>query len=134
MYINKTNGEYMNVKELILYIFFGVLTTLVNILVYLFFARIILANYLVSNILAWFFSVLFAYVTNRIWVFESKNKNIIKECSLFFGGRLFSGVVDTVLMFIFIDIFCVGDFISKIIIQVIVVILNYVLSKVVIFK
>ena len=77
---------------------------------------------------------MFAYVTNRIWVFESKNNNILRECSLFFGGRLFSGVVDTALMFVFIEILGVGDFISKIVIQIIVVILNYVLSKVVIFK
>lgn len=76
-------------KELILYIIFGVLTTLVNILVYYFFTKIILVNYIISNILAWVFSVFFAYVTNRIWVFESKNDNIIKECFLFFGGRLF---------------------------------------------
>lgn len=121
-------------KELILYIIFGVLTTLVNILVYYFFTKIILVNYIISNILAWVFSVFFAYVTNRIWVFESKNDNIIKECFLFFGGRLFSGVVDTGLMYLFIDILSIGDFISKIVIQVIVVVLNYVLSKLVVFK
>lgn len=121
-------------KELILYIIFGVLTTLVNIIVYFFFAKIVLINYLISNILAWFFSVLFAYVTNRIWVFESRNDNIFKECILFFGGRLFSGVVDTGLMYLFIDILSIGDFISKIVIQVIVVILNYVISKLVVFK
>lgn len=121
-------------KELILYIIFGVLTTLVNILVYYFFTKIILVNYIISNILAWVFSVFFAYVTNRIWVFESKNENIIKECFLFFGGRLFSGVVDTGLMYLFIDILSIGDFISKIVIQVIVVVLNYVLSKLVVFK
>ena len=121
-------------KELILYIIFGVLTTLVNILVYYFFTKIILVNYIISNILAWVFSVFFAYVTNIIWVFESKNDNIIKECFLFFGGRLFSGVVDTGLMYLFIDILSIGDFISKIVIQVIVVVLNYVLSKLVVFK
>lgn len=121
-------------KELVLYIIFGVLTTLVNIIVYFFFAKIVLINYLISNILAWFFSVLFAYVTNRIWVFESRNDNIFKECILFFGGRLFSGVVDTGLMYLFIDILSIGDFISKIVIQVIVVILNYVISKLVVFK
>ena len=105
-----------------------------NILVYYFFTKIILVNYIISNILAWVFSVFFAYVTNRIWVFESKNDNIIKECFLFFGGRLFSGVVDTGLMYLFIDILSIGDFISKIVIQVIVVVLNYVLSKLVVFK
>jgi len=121
-------------KELLLYVVFGVLTTLVNIVVYFIFARLFGINYLISNIIAWVLSVLFAYVTNRIWVFESKSTNIIKEMSLFFGGRIFSGVVDTGLMYLFIDILSIGDFISKIVIQVIVVILNYVISKVIVFK
>lgn len=121
-------------KELVMYVIFGVLTTLVNILVYWVFADFLGVNYLISNIMAWVLSVLFAYVTNRIWVFESTNDNIIKEMTLFFGGRLFSGVVDTALMYIFIDILFIGDFISKIIIQVIVVILNYILSKLVVFR
>ena len=121
-------------KELIMYFIFGVLTTVVNFVVYLLFARFLNVNYLISNVLAWFFSVLFAYVTNRIWVFESKSSNILKEMSLFFGGRIFSGVVDTALMYLLIDILAVGDVISKIIIQVIVVILNYVISKIIVFK
>lgn len=121
-------------REIILYVIFGVLTTLVNFVTYFFFVRFLNINYLISNVLAWFFSVLFAYVTNKIWVFESKNKNILREMSLFFGGRLFSGVVDTGLMYVLIDILSVGDLISKIIIQVIVVILNYVISKIIVFK
>lgn len=121
-------------NELILYVVFGILTTLVNIAVYLFFAKLCGINYLISNILAWIFSVLFAYVTNRIWVFESKSSDILKEMSLFFTSRLFSGIVDTGLMYLFIDILLIGDFISKIIIQVIVVILNYVASKFIVFK
>ena len=121
-------------RELFLYIFFGVLTTLVNIAVYLFFTRLLGVNYLISNILAWTLSVLFAYVTNRIWVFESRNNDILKEMALFFAGRIFSGVVDTGLMWLLIDVLFVGDAISKIIVQVIVVVLNYVLSKAVVFK
>ena len=57
-------------KELILYLIFGILTTIVNIVVYLIFAKFLNIDYIISNIFAWFFSVLFAYVTNRIWVFE----------------------------------------------------------------
>ena len=121
-------------RELFLYIFFGVLTTLVNIAVYLFFTRLLCVNYLISNILAWALSVLFAYVTNRIWVFESRNNDILKEMALFFAGRIFSGVVDTGLMWLLIDVLFVGDAISKIIVQVIVVVLNYVFSKAVVFK
>lgn len=121
-------------KELFLYVIFGILTTLVNIAVYLFFAKILGVNYLISNVLAWFFSVLFAYVTNRIYVFESNSENIFKEIVLFFSGRLFSGLIDTALMFIFIDLLLMSDTISKVIIQVIVVVLNYVISKFIVFK
>lgn len=121
-------------RELFLYVVFGTLTFFVNILVYFFFEGVLGVNYIISNILAWFFSVLFAYVTNRIWVFESKSTNILKEMSLFFGGRIFSGVVDTGLMYLFIDIMSLGDTFSKIVVQIIVVILNYVFSKLIVFK
>lgn len=120
-------------KELFWYVVFGVLTTAVNIVVYYIFSRLGV-NYLISNVLAWFFSVLFAYITNRRWVFESKSSDILRECGLFFAGRIFSGVVDTGLMWLFIDILSLGDMVSKIVIQVIVVILNYVISKWVVFK
>lgn len=121
-------------KELGMYVIFGVLTTLVNVVVYYLFSNVFGINYLISNVLAWILSVLFAYITNRIWVFESESENILKEIFLFFSGRLFSGVVDTGLMYLFIDILSVGDFISKIVIQIIVVVLNYVISKLVVFK
>jgi putative flippase GtrA len=121
-------------RELVLYVVFGTFTFFVNIIVYFFFEDILGVNYIISNILAWFFSVLFAYVTNRIWVFESKSPDILKEMSLFFGGRIFSGVVDTALMYLFIDVMMIGDTISKIVVQVIVVILNYIFSKLIVFK
>ncbi len=121
-------------KELLMYVIFGVLTTLVNIVVYYISAQLLGINYLISNIIAWFLSVLFAYVTNRQWVFESKSPDILKECILFFSGRIFSGAVDTALMWLFIDVLTIGDMASKIIIQVIVVVLNYVISKWVVFK
>ncbi len=121
-------------KELLSYVIFGVLTTIINFVVYLFFTRICGVNYIVSNIIAWFLSVLFAYVTNRIWVFESSNSNIIKEGGVFFGGRLFSGILDTGLMILFIDILTIGDLISKVIVQVVVIIFNYAYSKWIVFK
>ncbi|MGX8693957.1 GtrA family protein [Methanobrevibacter sp.] len=121
-------------KELVLYVFFGTLTFFVNVIVYFLFENIFGVNYIISNIIAWFFSVLFAYITNRIWVFESRSPSILKEMSLFFGGRIFSGAVDTALMYLFIDVLTIGDLISKIVVQVIVVILNYVFSKLIVFK
>lgn len=121
-------------RELVLYVVFGTFTFFVNIIVYFFFASLLCVNYLISNVLAWFFSVLFAYVTNRRWVFESRDPNILKEAALFFGGRIFSGVIDTALMYLFIDVMFIGDEISKFVVQVIVVILNYVFSKLIVFK
>lgn len=121
-------------KELILYIFFGVLTTLVNIILYSFLIIFFNVNYIISNIIAWFVSVIFAYITNRKYVFQSKNESILKEFSLFFSSRLFVGFLDTSLLFLFVDIFLINNFISKIITQIIVVISNYILSKLVIFK
>lgn len=121
-------------RELILYVVFGTFTFFVNVIVYFIFEDLLGINYIISNVIAWFFSVLFAYVTNRIWVFESKSPDILKEMSLFFGGRIFSGVVDTALMYLFIDVLMIGDVISKIVVQVIVVILNYVFSKLIVFK
>ena len=60
-------------RELVLYVVFGAFTFFVNIAVYFLFEDVLGVNYLISNIIAWFFSVLFAYITNRIWVFESKS-------------------------------------------------------------
>lgn len=121
-------------RELFLYVVFGAFTFFVNIITYFLFENIMGINYLISNILAWFFSVLFAYITNRIWVFESKSPDILKEMGLFFGGRIFSGAVDTGLMYLFIDVLTIEDMISKIVVQIIVIILNYVFSKLIVFK
>ncbi len=121
-------------RELILYVVFGAFTFFVNLISYFFFANMLGINYLISNAIAWFLSVLFAYITNRIWVFESKSPNILKEMSLFFGGRIFSGVVDMLLMYTFIDLLVLDSSISKIIVQIIVIILNYIFSKLIVFK
>ena len=121
-------------RELILYVVFGAFTFFVNLISYFFFANILNINYLVSNAIAWFLSVLFAYITNRTWVFESKSPKILKEMSLFFGGRIFSGAVDMVLMYTFIDLLVFNDSISKIVVQIIVIVLNYVFSKLIVFK
>ena len=108
----------MKYKEIIMYLVFGVLTTVVNIVVYFLSAELLHINYLISNALAWFLSVLFAYITNRKYVFESSSQNILKEAVSFFSSRLATGILDMVLM----------------IVNVIVVVLNYVLSKLVVFK
>ena len=121
-------------KEILNYIIFGIFTSIVNIATYLLLTDVFNVYYVFANILAWIISVFFAYFTNRTWVFESENTNLIKEAVLFFGGRLFSGVLDTGLMILFIDILTIGDLISKVVVQIIVVIVNYVFSKWIVFK
>ena len=120
-------------KELVSYVIFGAFTTLINIAVYLLLTDIFHINYIIANIMAWFVSVMFAYVTNRIWVFESDNENVAKEVFLFYGGRIFTVVVDTLLMVLFIDVLSIGNFVSKITVSIIVIILNYLFSKWIVF-
>ncbi len=124
-------------KELIMYLIFGVLTTLVNIVVYALCTRGLSLDIYISNVIAWILSVLFAYSTNRRYVFNSKVKLLsekIKEITSFYGCRLFTFGVDMVLMFILIDVIFVDDMLSKIVVNVIVIVLNYILSKFLIFK
>lgn len=121
-------------KEIILYLIFGVLTTIVNIASFYILADILKINWIVSNVAAWILSVLFAYFTNKTYVFESKNKNIIKEFISFIICRVLSLGIDMVFMFILIDLLSVSNLISKIIVNVIVVIANYIFSKFLIFK
>lgn len=124
-------------KEVILYLVFGVLTTAVNIVVYYIFNDMLGIHYLAANAVAWVLSVLFAYITNRIWVFESRNtafSAVAKEIMLFTGCRLFSGVVDMGVMFVGVDVLLCNSMIMKVISNVIVVVMNYVFSKLLIFK
>ncbi len=124
----------MKYKEIIMYLIFGVLTTAVNIGVYFISAELLHINYLISNGLAWFLSVLFAYLTNRKYVFESKSQDVLKEVISFFGSRLATGALDMALMWVFVYFNVVNDVIAKIEVNVIVVIMNYILSKLVVFK
>ena len=128
------NSTISKSKIPVMYLFFGVLTTIVNIVTYIFFSEFCGINYLISNIIAWFISVVFAYVTNRKWVFESKSNKILKEFTLFLGGRASSGVMDTALLFIAVDLLNFNDLISKIAIGIIIVIVNYIFSKYIVFK
>lgn len=142
---------FIKYKELITYIFFGVLTTLVNFFVFWLFTKILGEElYLVNNAVAWVAGVVFAYVTNKLFVFESKSwqrKIIAKEIPEFLGARIFSFLVEEGGMLLFISILGLGEksltilgititgqFIVKILLAVIVVISNYIFSKFIIFK
>lgn len=135
--MNKVKTLYQKYASTILYGVFGGLTTLVNIAVYWFAAHPFMIPTMPSTILAWAAAVTFAYVTNRKWVFHSEahTKNeIIKEISSFFSCRLATGAVDWFCMWLFVDVLLLNDIAIKTIANVVVIILNYVASKLIIFK
>lgn len=128
---------FLKYKELILYVFFGGLTTLVNWAGYWLLADVFHVPYLWATAIAQVLSILFAYVTNRIWVFESKAKGfsaVFWEMVRFFGCRAASFVLDLLCMRIGVGGFHVNDMVMKLLSNVIVVIVNYVFSKLIVFR
>lgn len=128
---------FIKYKELILYVFFGGLTTLVNWGAYWLLADIFSVQYLWATGIAQVASILFAYVTNRIWVFDSKVrgiKGIALEMAKFFGCRGISFVLDLLCMYVGVDLFRINDKLMKLAANVIVIIVNYVLSKAFVFR
>ena len=124
-------------KETISYVIFGILTTIVNLISYYFFSNIININYLISNTISWIISVVFAYITNKFYVFNSKDKKkdvMVKEFIKFVNCRLTSGVIEILLLFLLVDIMKINDIISKLAIGVIVVVLNFIFSKIFVFQ
>lgn len=120
----------------LMYLIFGVLTTLVNIVVYSG-ARWMDLTINVSYVLAWLLSVLFAYLTNRKWVFDSQTTgfgNIILEMIKFFLARLATGVLGYLILLFGVHIIHQNDMIWNIIQNIFVIVSNYVLSKLVIFR
>ena len=124
-------------KSFISYAFFGVCTTVVNVVSYYLCFNIAGIWNVVSTVIAWVLAVLFAYITNKIWVFESKSfvrKVLVKEIPAFFGCRLATGVLDVVIMYMAVDVMHSNGTVWKIISNILVIIINYVASKLVIFK
>lgn len=124
---------YYKYKEIINYLIVGGLTTLVSIGSYAVF-RLFIPSYVVCTVLSWITAVLFAYITNRIFVFESKDKKIIVEFIKFIGCRLLTLGSELLTMWILVDLLKINDMISKIAVQFIVVVLNYVFSKIFVFR
>ena len=126
-------------KEVILYVVFGVLTTIVSLVTY----YICVGTFLnaenaiqlqIANIIAWIISVAFAYITNRKFVFESTNKNKLGEATKFVTSRITTLLMDMFIMFLGVTLLKLNDGIIKIISQVIVIVANYVFSKIFVFK
>ena len=138
-------------KEFILYALFGIITTIANFAAFWIFTHLLGEElYLINNAVAWFAGVAVAFVTNKMWVFNSKSwklKLVAKEASEFIGARLMSFVFEEAGMWLFVDALSfsvkpievlgytiTGQIIVKLLLSVVVVILNYFFSKFVIFK
>lgn len=149
--MDRIKDFYKKHKEVILYILFGIATTLVDTLVFWVF-NIILGeeHYLWSTLIAWTLAALFAYFVNKLLVFESKSWDIYvvsKEALEFFGARVFSLGISELGMYLFVDVWSFkdiafeiigidisGNLIAKVIMSVIVIVLNYFFSKFIIFR
>lgn len=128
---------YSKYKDVVFYLFFGVCTTAVNIAAYWLAAHPLHLGTMPSTIIAWVLAVAFAYITNRKWVFYSSasgTKEILAEMGSFFACRLATGGVDWLCMLVFVDFMGLNDMVIKFAANVIVIVLNYVASKLVIFR
>ncbi len=121
------------IKHLFLYGVFGVLTTILAIFLYWVFTRLAGFNVVISSGLSWFLALLFAFFTNRRYVFHSSG-NIFHEGYAFFMARVFTGLLDVFIMYLFVDVLKFYDMPVKIISNIIVIILNYIASKLYIFR
>lgn len=130
--------EYISrYKHIIFYLIFGVLTTIINVFVYMLCCPVLKMPVLLGTIIAWIAAVTFAYITNKIWVFESatkRKKEILRELISFFSCRFLTGLIDFGCMLIFVDILKVNDMLIKTFANIVVIIFNYIASKCFVFK
>lgn len=135
--LKKLKELYEKYKEIISYLFFGGLTTVVNFIVYFLFANVFNIDKVASNAIAWVVAVLFAFVTNKIFVFNHHSENakeFLWEFGSFVGCRLFSGALDIGIFALCVNVLHFNDFIVKIFTQILVIVLNYIFSKLIIFR
>jgi putative flippase GtrA len=134
--IRKNWSKFVN-RETITYTLAGIMTTIVNFIVYYVLCNILEVENLIANTIAWATAVSFAYVVNALWVFQSKRERILKECMKvikFFGARILSFFVEQIGMFMFVNGLKFNNLIVKAFLTVIVIVLNYLFSKIYIFR
>ena len=132
----KIKALFVRYRELILYVFFGGMTTLVDWTIS-FVLYAVDCNVHVANVLAWCGAVLFAFVTNRTLVFESRAKGvgaIVRELCVFSGGRVLTLLLQEGVVFLFFDLLSWNKYAVKILAAVLVIVLNYFISKCLVFR
>ena len=124
-------------REIVSYVFWGVMTTAVNYVSYLLLTEGLQVHYLAGTVVAWVLSVLFAYFVNKLFVFQSKDwawRVALRELWQMVAARLFSLGLEMAIMWFFVDTLSCNHLLVKLAANVVVVIVNYVLSKFIIFK
>lgn len=135
--MQKIKDIYKKYEDIILYIFFGGLTTVVNILSYFITYNLLKIPNVPSTIIAWVLSVIFAFIVNKKYVFKSldwSKKIILSEGWKFTSCRIGSGILEVIIMYIFVDLLKFNGLLFKILTNILVIILNYIASKLLIFK
>lgn len=128
-----------NIKEILRYIIVGGLTTLISLGSYYLFKSFVFTNETqlhiqTCTIISWVLCVTFAYFANRKFVFKSNNKRIISEAVKFYLARVSTLIIDSLSMLLLTEVFNINDKLAKIVVQVIIFILNYIFSKLAVFK
>jgi len=129
-------SKFVN-RETITYTFAGIMTTIVNFIFYYILCNILKVENLIANTIAWLAAVSFAYIVNALWVFQSEKQDILKECmkiTKFFGARILSFLVEQMGMFLLVDGLKCNNLVVKAFLMVIVIVLNYLFSKIYIFR
>ena len=135
--ILKISSLFSTHKQIILYLIFGVCTTVINTVCYWLLYDVLSWSNLLSTVIAWLAAVIFAFVTNKRYVFESKKSGIheqLTEFASFFSCRILTGILDVVIMAVAVDMLKWNGLVWKLISNIIVTVLNYIASKFLIFK
>lgn len=128
---------YKKYKEILLYLFFGGCAFVISIGSYAIANVGCGVNELIANIISWILAVLFAFFTNRVWVFHSatnSERDFVKQFFSFVGGRILTLVIEEAMIFIFITVLGFNSMMIKVIAQIVVIVLNYIISKFLVFK
>lgn len=136
---NKCLKLYKKYEEIINYLIVGGLTTIVSLgsyylCIYTFLDPDVWYQLQAANIISWICAVTFAYFANRIFVFKSKNQKKFKEAVSFYSSRVATLLMDMGIMFLFVTLLHLNDKIMKLVVQVVVTVANYILSKLFVFK
>ena len=137
IHLKKIADWYRKHQEGMRYLIFGALTTIVNIIAYYIFYYIFHIDNAISNVIAWIVAATFAYITNKYYVFNSKvntKKELLKEIVYFYGCRLLTLIFDEGIMIFTVDKLGWNALLMKIVSNIIVIILNFIFSKILIFK